>query len=175
MMENYEHKYKPIQNSAFSLIELMVVIDIVGILAAVAMPSYRAYVQKARYTEIVTMIGVDAKKLSLYFSLNGMPTDQTSADAMIAQSPLTVCNSEDVNTTTTTGSGATCGFTHWGIRVLTDTSQLPDARFHFTPTDNNGIYVWKCTYGSASSEEGIEMMPQSCDAVTNGQNATRLW
>ena len=70
-----------LHNQGFTLTEIMISLAIVGILAAVAVPSYQDYVLKARLTEVVR--GFDAMRAdmmgniqimgSLPTNLNGIP------------------------------------------------------------------------------------------------------
>lgn len=57
--------------TAFSLIELMVVIAIIGVLAAVAVPSYRTYVSKSKVASGFTQIEEYTKRLITYFGVEG--------------------------------------------------------------------------------------------------------
>lgn len=45
--------YFKLKYIGFSLIELMIVISIIGILAVFAVPSYQAYIKRARFAEVI--------------------------------------------------------------------------------------------------------------------------
>ena len=68
------------QQKGFTLIELMIVIAIIGILAAIAIPAYQDYIVRAKVSEGLNMAG--AAKLAVaetYDSTGSFPDDNDGA------------------------------------------------------------------------------------------------
>ena len=109
----------------FTLIELMIVVAIVGILAAIALPAYQDYVIRSKMSEGVAAAAACKTSVSEYGSTkNAWPTDEITAgcSTLATQYVLSLAESGDppkiVVTTQNTGSKP-------GACVLTLTAQTP--------------------------------------------------
>ncbi len=67
-------------HKGFTLIELMIVVAIIGILAAVAIPQYQNYVARAQVAEAYSLASGVKTAVAEYFSVNGsFPTNNKAA------------------------------------------------------------------------------------------------
>ncbi len=91
----------------FTLIELMIVVAIIGILAAVALPAYQDYIAKSKVTSLVaTMSAGKSAIFDRYGELGRMPDATNTADVGIAEADSTSVGFWNLLTDTTSGLAA---------------------------------------------------------------------
>jgi type IV pilus assembly protein PilE len=86
------------KQSGFTLIELMIVVAILGIIAAIAYPQYIEYVAKGRRAECRSALLVASQKMEKFYSNNNTyPTTRAAAGINLNSNELTPNPAETVN------------------------------------------------------------------------------
>ncbi|WP_026352915.1 pilin [Solimonas variicoloris] len=67
------------KQQGFTLIELMIVVAIIGILAAIAIPAYQDYIVRSKVTELITAADACKASVSEYYITNGSAPADTNA------------------------------------------------------------------------------------------------
>ena len=132
----------------FTLIELMIVVAIIGILAAVAIPAYQDYVARAQVSE--AFILADGAKTAV-------------AEACTQQG---TCTGSNPTTQTATGkySNIAAATANGVIEVTFNNTAaattLQGKKVTLTPTLNGGAVTWGCTY-----DLDAKYVPKSCTSA----------
>jgi type IV pilus assembly protein PilA len=129
----------------FTLIELMIVVAIIGILAAIAIPAYQDYTIRAKVTELINAAGVCKTSVAEYYQATGsFPTTTTQSGC----SEVGTANTAPPAVATTglitvNASGA----------LLAQLGGSSSATFSYTPTTAGAggpITAWTCSGGATT-------------------------
>ena len=132
----------------FTLIEIIVVIIIVGILAAVGLTQYSTIVEKGRVSEAITRLGTMRQLAYQYYLENGTLTTMTQSDVGMDNTCASGSfyryflgePSKDLYATRCTSNGKT-----------PNASRQYTFKWGWIGTAGSGPGVWQCCYSDDSS------------------------
>lgn len=120
----------------FTLIELMIVIAIIGILAAIALPAYQQYIQRAQFSEVVLATTGVKSAVEICAQIdNALPA--TPADCQAGTAAAGGAIEGEFVKTVALGDN--------GIITATGDDAVDDVTYILTPVFANGAVTWGVT------------------------------
>ena len=143
----------------FTLIELMIVIAIVGILAAIALPAYQDYTVRARMSEPMAKLAESKATITEYYVANAsLPTTLTLADVGLdgLEADIGTEIVELMTLDVTANGPAVSIFVHASVMP----GEAASLAFQLSGTTRaNGSIAWKCKPGANAVGSGVGATP----------------
>jgi type IV pilus assembly protein PilA len=142
----------------FTLIELMIVVAIIGILAAVALPAYQDYTARSQVSEAIVLFEGPKGGISEFWSNKGVyPVTNGSAGVATAASISGKYVSNVIISGTSTAAVVTATMKGTG-KVA---KGIESATIMLSPTTTAGSIKWVCKTGATNGLK-TKYLPSSC-------------
>jgi type IV pilus assembly protein PilA len=133
----------------FTLIELMIVVAIIGILAAIAIPAYQDYIARAQCTECINLLAGGKTPMAEYYSDKGIwPSTAQLFASVVPNRSGKYCSAV---TFTIPTNLTTLSITMTGTFKNTGVAQALQAKTILMATTDGGM-KWTCTGGSVQDK-----------------------
>lgn len=142
------------KQSGFTLIELMIVVAIIAILAAIALPAYQDYVARAQVSEAMSLSSGARTAVAEYYADRG---NFPSANASAGLSPAASITGKYVRQVEVGAAGAISATLKGAGSV---SSKVQGAVFQLVPTDRGGSISWACDGTGTTVND--KYLPSSC-------------
>jgi type IV pilus assembly protein PilA len=142
--------------SGFTLIELMIVVAIIGILAAIAIPQYQNYVARAQVTEALSLASGTKIAIAEYFNIKGEFPENNSAAGLGLDAGTNIAG-KYVTSVIVTRSAAEGPAVVKALFSDAAHAKLADGTLVLTGTNEGGSISWAC---SAEGDGGDDDNPQ---------------
>jgi len=141
----------------FTLIELMIVVAIIGILAAIAMPAYQDYTVRSKVTEGLNLAAASKLAVTETWAANGkFPTSNQEAGLPDADT----IKGKYVQSVTVSNPGIITIIYGTTTGKMGGKPPMDGAKVTLTPSDvNAGSLTWKCAIDSADKNKYV---PAEC-------------
>lgn len=138
------------KESGFTLIELMIVIAIIGILAAIALPVYQNYIAKSQVAEGLSLLdGLKSSVVDNYFANNECPDNLSNNHFGIAQKDQIVgSHIASVRTRAATRPGYSCEMEATFKPAPDSASPLQGNSLLLSMKVSSGVVLWSCSSGN---------------------------
>ena len=150
----------------FTLIELMIVVAIIGILAAVALPAYQDYTIRAKMSEVI--LAMSSCRTSITEVYQSGPTTAPTADGWGCEILTASQQTKYVAGVHTDANGVVLA-TIQGISTVVNTSVvslLPlsnaTTAAAFTAGSSQSLYGWRCGASGDGTTVSPKYLPGSC-------------